>query len=146
MNEYYRYLLYTTWPAMVMLFFLCAYVIFRIIRCWNKKTVYPRDFLDYLSAGGKTLVWIAIGLSYAAMFYQSHGDWFVRPQVIQGEVQATEQVQGDEKFLLEVGDGSRLIVLSIDKPTYQAVYTGDKVRIIYLPVRKVAVTCQVIAR
>lgn len=142
MLEYYRYLWSTTWPNMVVLILIVAFIVIRI--GWKVLMTfrYARDAWGFLVLFWKTVLWVGVLAIYAELFFFSQPDWLAQPSFMQGSVQGKLFDSGSQSYILEVRSGSDQRQLYVDKNVYETLKLEDQVKLMYLPVRKEVVRCE----
>ena len=145
MLNYYYYLLRTTWPALLVLFLLALFSLWRLTAAIHRTWHRERDAWGFLVLGTKIVAWSCVLGIYAWMFYLGHQDWFSRPAVLQGQVVEKEHHLGDRVYTVKVSDGSKAQNLAIDESGFDALQVGQRVIVRYLPQRREIIDCEVLA-
>lgn len=150
MAEYYRYLWIRTWPAVIFLVLIWIFVVFRFAGKTRNMWRFERDAWGFLVLFSKGILWAAVLAAGTAMFILNEADWFAQPAACEGVIQSKEAVQGHCVFWVDEGksketEGNVVAEFSIDPVSYRLLSVGERVRLIYLPVRKETVSLQVLA-
>ena len=144
MIDYYGYLWSTTWPNMVVLFLIWGVVLSRlgwkILGTWR----HAHDAWGFLLLTGKVLIWAGVLVIYTKLLFLSQPDWLAQPGYIQGSVQAKAYDSGARSYVLDVRSGSEQKQLYIDQNVYEKIKLEDQVKLLYLPVRREVVRCELV--
>ena len=144
MIDYYGYLWSTTWPNMVVLFLIWGVVLSRlgwkILKTWR----YARDAWGFLILTGKVLIWVGVLVIYTKLLFFSQPDWLAQPGYIQGSVQGKAYDSGSRSYVLDIRSSSEQKQLFIDQNVYEKIKLEDQVKLIYLPVRREVVRCELV--
>ncbi|HEY8910307.1 MAG TPA: hypothetical protein VIM51_08510 [Desulfosporosinus sp.] len=146
MVDYYRYLWSTTWPNLIVLFSIGGFVLFRLgwkfVGVWR----YERDAWGFLLLAGKTLIWIGVLASYTELLLFSQPDWFAQPSFMQGSVLEKTYDSGLRSYSLKIRNASEQRQFYIDRNTYEQLKVEDQVKLMYLPVRREVVRCELVEK
>ncbi|HWQ42944.1 MAG TPA: hypothetical protein VN456_13030 [Desulfosporosinus sp.] len=142
MADYYYYLWSTTWPNLIVLFLIWGVIFTRL--GWNFVGTwrYERDVWGFLLLSVKTLVWVGVLGIYTKLLLFSQPDWFAQPSFIQGSVSKKGYDSGLGSYILEVRSGSEQRQFYIDQNVYDQLKVEDQVKLMYLPVRREVVRCE----
>ena len=142
MADYYYYLWSTTWPNLSLLFLIWGVILTRLV--WNFVNTwrYERDVWGFLLLSGKTLIWVGVLGIYTKLLLFSQPDWFAQPNYIQGSVSKKGYDSGLGSYILEVRNGSEQRQFYIDQNVYDQLKVEDQVKLMYLPVRREVVRCE----
>lgn len=144
MIDYYGYLWSTTWPNVIVLFLIWGVVLSRLgwkaLDTWR----YARDAWGFLVLAGKVLVWVGVLAIYTKLFFLSQPDWLAQPGFIQGLVQGKAYDSGSRAYVLDVRSGSEQKQFYVDHNVYELIKVEDQVKLMYLPVRREVVSCEVV--
>ena len=145
MGDYYFYLLRTTWPNLAVLFLIGSFVFLRLIEKARRYVRMGLDSWTIFILSSKFFLWVGILAVYVIILLSSQPDWFNSPAVFQGQVEG-KAYNGTSMnpYILEVKNGSEKESLYIDFVTYQLINLGDRVNVLYLPVRKEAVRIEIV--
>ncbi|WP_407307374.1 hypothetical protein [Desulfosporosinus sp. SB140] len=142
MVDYYHYLWSTTWPNMVVLILIWAFVLFRIGWKVQKTFRSERDAWGFLVLFGKTVILVSILGIYTQLLFLSQPDWLLQPGYLQGLVQGKTYDSVSRSYCLEVRTGSEQKQLYVDEVVYEKLKLDDQVKLMYLPVRKEVIRCE----
>ncbi|MHB1652082.1 MAG: hypothetical protein ACYCVD_06335 [Desulfitobacteriaceae bacterium] len=167
MAEYYRYLWLTTWPVLVSFVSLWLFVLVRF--AWKARNTWgqERDVWGLFVLFGKGILWVGVLAVYTVMFTHAEGDWFSKPAMIQGVIQGKAFEEG--RYIIRVETRGNLVEASrnwvvsravgslfksyflmqdrwvyVDFQAYKALSLGDAVKVTCLPIRREALSCQVL--
>ena len=142
MADYYCYLWSTTWPNLIVLFLIWGVILNRLgwkfVGTWR----YERDAWGFLLLTVKTLIWVGVLGVYTKLLLFSQPDWFAQPSFIQGSVLEKGYDSGLGSYILEVRNGSEQRQFNIDQNVYDHLKVEDQVKLMYLPVRRDVVRCE----
>jgi len=146
MADYYGYLWSTTWPNLIVLFLIWGIILSRLV--WKFVTTwrYEHDAWGFLLLTGKTLIWVGVLGVYTELLLLSQPDWFAQPGFTQGSVLEKAYDSGLGSYILEVRTGSEQKQLYIDRNVYEQLKVEDQVKLMYLPVRREVVRCELIGK
>lgn len=144
MINYYNYLWSTTWPNLSVLFFIWAVVLSRIVWKFVGTWRYAQDAWGFFVLAGKTLIWVGVLVVYTKLLFLSQPDWMAQPGNIQGVVEAKTYDAGSKTYVLEVRTGSVKNKFQVDQNVYKQLKLEDQVKLMYLPVRREVVHCEVV--
>ena len=144
MLDYYRYLWSTTWPNLIVLFLVWAVVLSRLVWKFVSTWRYAHDAWGFLLLAGKTLIWIGVLGIYTELLFFSQPDWLAQPGFIQGSVQGKAYDSGSRSYVLDVRSGSEQKQFYVDHNVYEQLKIEDQVRLMYLPVRREVVRCELV--
>lgn len=142
MADYYCYLWSTTWPHLIVLVLIWGVILTRL--GWNLVGTwrYERDVWGFLLLTGKTLIWVGVLGIYTKLLLFSQPDWFAQPGLIQGSVLEKGYDSGLGSYMLVVRNDSEQRQFYIDQNVYEQLKVEDQVEIMYLPVRRDVVRCE----
>lgn len=145
MKDYYHYLWSTTWPNLIVLFLIFLVVFTRLgwkfFNTWCNK----RNFLGFLFWIIKACFWTGLLGVYFDIFLLSQPDWFYKPGVINESVQGMAYDSGTSSYLLDIRSGSEREQFYIDYRIYGRLKVDDQVELMYLPVRREVIRCELIS-
>ena len=144
MADYYRYLWSTTWPNLIVLFLIWAGVLIRLVWKFAETWRYAHDAWGFLMVAGKTLIWIGILGIYTELLFFSQPDWLAKPGYIQGSVQGKAFDPGSGSYVVDVRSGSVQNQFFVDHNVYEQLNIEDHVSLMYLPVRREVVRCELV--
>jgi hypothetical protein len=144
MSEYYRYLWRSTWPNLVVLALIWVLVLSRLIWKSRKTWLSAHHVWGFLLLSGKVLVWLFVLAVFTKLLLFSQPDWFAKPGMIQGTIAAKSFDAGSNAYFLDIKDGSVQKKLYIDKNAYEQLKVKDQVKILYLPVRREVISCEIL--
>ena len=144
MADYYRYLWSTTWPNLIVLFLIWGVVFFRLGWKFVNSWRYERDAWGFLLLTGKTLIWVGVLGIYTELLLFSQPDWLAQPSFIQGSVLEKAYESGLRSYVLEVRSDSEPKRFYIDQKVYEQLKVEDQVKLMYLPVRREVVRCELV--
>lgn len=144
MADYYGYLWSTTWPNMVVLFLIWAVVLSRLV--WKSVGVWrnTRNVWRFLLLAGKAIVWIGVLGVYTELLFFSQPDWLSQPGSIQGSIEGKTYDSGSGTYSLDVRTGSEQNQFYVDNYVYEHLNIEDQVKLMYLPVRREVVRCELL--
>ncbi len=144
MAEYYSYLWSTTWPNLSMLFLIWAVVLSRMV--WKSVSTwrYAHDAWGFLVLAWKALIWIGVLGIYTELLFFSQPDWLAQPGSIQGSVQGKAYDSGSRSYVIDVRSGSVQNQFYVDHNVYEQLNIEDQVRLMYLPIRREVVRCELV--
>lgn len=144
MLEYYRYLWSTTWPNLIVLFLIWGVVLSRLIWRFVSTWQSARDAWGFLLLTMNVLIWALVLGIYTKLLFYSQPDWLVQPGSFQGSVQGKAYDSGSRSYVLDVRSLSEQKHFYVDKNVYEQLKLEDRVKLIYLPVRREVVRCEVL--
>jgi len=144
MADYYRYLWSTTWPNLIVLFLIWGVVVFRLGWKFVDTWRYERDAVGFLLLTAKTIIWAGVLGFYTEQLLFSQPDWFAQPSYVEGSVLEKVYDSGLKSYILEVRSNSEQSKFYIDQNVYEQLKVEDQVKIMYLPVRREVVRCEVV--
>ena len=144
MLEYYGYLWSTTWPNLVALIIIWALVLSRLVGKYIGTWRYARDAWGFLLLAGKTVLWIVVLGVYTKLLFFSQPDWLSQPGYILGSVAVKTYDSKARSYVLDVRTGSERNLLYIDQNVYEHLKIEDQVKLLYLPVRREVVRCELV--
>ena len=144
MLEYYSYLWSTTWPNLVVLFLIWGVVLSRMAWRFVDTWRYARDAWGFLLLVMKSLIWVGVLVIYTKLLFFSQPDWLAQPGYIQGSVQGKAYDSGSRSYVLDIRSSSEQKQLYIDQNVYEKIKLEDQVKLIYLPVRREVVRCELV--
>jgi len=107
---------------------------------------YERDAWGFLLLAGKTLIWIGVLASYTELLLFSQPDWFAQPSFMQGSVLEKTYDSGLRSYSLKIRNASEQRQFYIDRNTYEQLKVEDQVKLMYLPVRREVVRCELVEK
>jgi len=146
MADYYCYLWSTTWPNLIVLFLIWGVILTRLGWKFVVTWRYERDAWGFLLLTGKTLIWVGVLGVYTKLLLFSQPDWFAQPSYIQGAVLEKGYDSKLGSYILEVHNGSEQRQFYIDQNVYKQLKVKDQVKLMYLPVRREVVRCELMER
>jgi len=105
---------------------------------------YAHDAWGFLLLAGKALIWIGVLGIYTELLFFSQPDWLAQPGYIQGSVQGKAYDSGLKSYVLDVRAGSVQNQFYVDHNVYEQLNIDDQVRLMYLPVRREVVRCELV--
>jgi hypothetical protein len=144
MADYYRYLWSTTWPNLIVLFLIWAVVLSRLAWKFVGTWRYAHDAWGFILLAGKALIWIGVLGIYTELLFFSQPDWLSQPGYILGLVEGKAYDSGERSYVLDVRTGSVQNQFYVDHNVYQQLNIEDQVRLMYLPVRREVVRCELV--
>lgn len=144
MADYYRYLWSTTWPNLIVLILIWAVVLSRLVWKFVSTWRYAHDAWGFLLLAGKALIWIGVLGIYTELLFFSQPDWLSQPGYILGLVEGKAYDSGARSYVLDVRTGSVQNQFYVDHNVYQQLNIEDQVRLMYLPVRREVVRCELV--
>lgn len=142
MADYYRYLWSTTWPSLIVLCLIWVVVLSRMIWKFVGTWRYARDAWGFLLLTGKALIWAAVLIIYTELLFFSQPDWLAQPGFIQGSVLGKAYDAAARSYVLDVRSGSEQQQFYVDQNVYEQIKLEDQVKLMYLPVRRDVVRCE----
>lgn len=144
MVEYYRYLWSTTWPSLSVLLLIWVFVLSRL--AWKSLKIFQHSFggWDIVRMAWRLLIWSAILVLYTRLLLLSQPDWFAQPGYFQGLVQMTSYNESSKNYVLEVQDGSEKKQFYVDKNVFEQLKLNQQVKLMFLPIRREVVRCELI--
>jgi hypothetical protein len=144
MADYYHYLWSTTWPNLIVLFLIWGFVLYGLVWKFVGTWRYAHDAWGFLLLAGKTLIWIGVLGIYTQLLFFSQPDWLSQPGYILGSVEGKAYDSGARSYVLDVRTGSVQNQFYVDHNVYEQLNIEDKVRLMYLPVRREVVRCELV--
>ncbi|MFZ3129839.1 MAG: hypothetical protein WA125_01750 [Desulfosporosinus sp.] len=144
MADYYRYLWGTTWPNLIVLFLIWGVVLSRLVWKFVGTWRYAHDAWGFLLLAGKVLIWLAVLGIYTELLFFSQPDWLSQPGDILGSVEGKANDSGARFYVLDVRTGSVQNRFYVDHNVYEQLDIDDQVRLMYLPVRREVVRCELV--
>ena len=144
MLEYYRYLWSTTWPNLIVLVLIWGVVLSRMAWKFVGTWRWARDAWGFLVLIVKTLIWAGVLAIYTELLFYSQPDWLAQPGFIQGSVQGKAYDSVSRSYVLDVRSGSEQKHFYIDQNVYERLKLEDQVKLIYLPIRREVVRCELV--
>ena len=144
MLDYYSYLWSTTWPNLIVLFLIWGVVLSRLVWKFVGTWRYARDAWGFLVLAVKAIVWAGVLVVYTKLLFSSQPDWLAQPGFIQGSVQGKAYDSGSRSYVLEVRSGSEQKQFHVDQNVYAQIKVEDQVKLMYLPVRREVVRCELV--
>ncbi len=138
-TDYYKYLLFTSWPAVSGLFVICLYFGFKLIR-QIKKCLVP-SAKSFAAAGKSLLITVLVVGSYSVMFTHHYPDWFLKPAVVTGIVEAVNDDQ-----MMAIRSGGELYSVKASRHMVTRIKVDDEVEVVYLPTKLNAVKCKLLTQ
>lgn len=144
MVDYYRYLWSTTWPYLSLLCMIWGLVLCRLVWKFVGTWRYAHNAWGFLLLLGKTIIWCAVLGVYTKLLFFSHPDWLTQPGTILGLVEGKSYDSGSRTYVLDVRAGSVQNQFYVDQNVYEHLNIEDQVRLMYLPVRREVVRCELV--
>ncbi|KUO70084.1 MAG: hypothetical protein APF81_00090 [Desulfosporosinus sp. BRH_c37] len=144
MIDYYLYLWSTTWPYLSLLCIIWGLVLFRLIWKFVGTWRYARDAWGFLLLAGKVLIWMGVLGVYTKLLFFSQPDWLSQPGYILGLVEGKTYDSGSRTYVLDVRAGSVQNQFYVDQNVYEHLNIEDQVKLMYLPVRREVVRCELV--
>ncbi len=144
MLEYYSYLWSTTWPNLIVLFLIWVVVLARLTWKFVGTWRYAHDAWGFFLLAVKALIWIGVLGVYTKLLLYSQPDWLSLPGYFQGSVQGKAYDSGLGSYVLDVRNGSVQNQFFIDLNVYEQLNIEDQVKLMYLPVRREVVRCELV--
>ena len=144
MADYYRYLWGTTWPNLIVLFLIWGVILSRLVWKFVGTWRYAHDVWGFLLLAGKVLIWIGVLVIYTELLFFSQPDWLSQPGNILGSVEGKAYDSGSRCYVLDVRTGSVQNQFYVDQNVYEQLNIEDQVRLMYLPVRREVVRCELV--
>lgn len=144
MLEYYSYLWSTTWPNLTVLFLIWTLVLSRMVWKFVGTWRYAHDAWGFILLAGKALIWLGVLVVYTKLLFFSQPDWLSQPGFIQGSVQGKAYDPGSRSYVIDVRSGSVQAQFYIDFNVYEQLNIEDHVNLMYLPVRREVVRCELV--
>lgn len=144
MLEYYSYLWRTTWPNLSVLFLIWALVLSRLVWKFVVTWRYARDAWGFFLMTGKALIWLGVLGVYTELLFFSQPDWLAQPGSIQGSVQGKAFDPGSRSYVIDVRSGSVQTQYYVDFNVYKQLNIEDQVKLMYLPVRREVIRCELV--
>lgn len=144
MADYYRYLWSTTWPNLIVLFLIWAVVLSRLVWKFVSTWRYAHDAWGFILLAGKALIWIGVLGIYTELLFFSQPDWLSQPGYSLGLVEGKAYDSGAGSYVLDVRTGSVQNKFYVDHNVYEQLNIEDQVRLMYLPVRREVVRCELV--
>ncbi|HBP66328.1 MAG TPA: hypothetical protein DD730_19225 [Desulfosporosinus sp.] len=144
MLEYYGYLWSTTWPNLIGLILIGALVLSRLVWKYVSTWRHAHDAWGFLLLAGKTFIWIVVLGIYTKLLLFSQPDWLSQPCYTQGAVAGKTYDSASKSYVLEVRSGSVQNHYYIDQNVYEQLKIEDQVKLMYLPLRREVVRCELV--
>ena len=144
MLEYYSYLWSTTWPNLIVLLLIWGVVLSRLIGRFVSTWRSARDAWGFLLLIMNVLIWALVLGIYTKLLFYSQPDWLAQPGTFQGSVQGKAYDSGSRSYVLDVRSLSEQKHFYVDKNVYEQLKLEDRVKLIYLPVRREVVRCELL--
>ena len=144
MADYYRYLWSTTWPNLIVIILIWSVVLSRLVWKFVGTWRYAHDAWGFLLLAGKALIWLGVLVIYTELLFFPQPDWLSQPGFIQGSVQGKAYDSGSRSYVLDVRTGSVQNQFYVDHNVYEQLNLEDHVRLMYLPVRREVVRCELV--
>lgn len=144
MLEYYCYLWSTTWPYLVVVFLIWTVVLSRLVWKCVDTWRYAHDAWGFLLLAGKMIIWIGVLAVYTELLFFSQPDWFSQPGYIQGSVEGKAYDSASKTYILNIRSGPVQNQFNVDNYVYEYLNIDDQVRLMYLPIRREVVRCEVV--
>lgn len=144
MTDYYRYLWSTTWPYLSVLLLIWVVVlsrlVWKIVNTWR----YAHDAWGFLLLAGKAIIWVGILGIYTKILFFSQPDWLSQPGYIIGSVEGKTHDTRSRSYVIDVRSGSIQYQFYVDLNVYEQLNIEDQVKLMYLPVRREVVRCELV--
>ena len=144
MADYYRYLWSTTWPYLSVLFLIWVAVLSRLVWKFMGTWRYARDAWGFLLLAGRAIIWIGVLGIYTNLLFFSQPDWLSQPGYIIGSVEGKTYDTGSRSYVIDVRSGSVQNQFYVDHNVYKQLNIEDQVKLMYLPVRREVVRCELV--
>ena len=144
MLEYYSYLWSTTWPNLIVLLLIWGVVLSRLIGRFVITWRSARDAWGFLLLIMNVLIWVGVLGIYTKLLFYSQPDWLAQPGTFQGSVQGKAYDSGSRSYVLDVRSLSEQKHFYVDQNVYEQLKLEDRVKLIYLPVRREVVRCELL--
>jgi len=105
---------------------------------------YAHDAWGFFLLAGKALIWLGVLGVYTKLLFFSQPDWLAQPGFIQGSVQGKAYDPGFKSYVIDVRSGSVQTQFFIDLNVYEQLNIEDQVKLMYLPVRREVVRCELV--
>ncbi|HUS89204.1 MAG TPA: hypothetical protein VMW91_07545 [Desulfosporosinus sp.] len=115
-------------------------LVWKFVGTWR----HAHDAWGFLLLAGKALIWIGVLGIYTELLFFSQPDWLAQPGFIQGSVQGKAYDSGSRSYVLDVRIGSVQNQFYVDHNIYEQLNIEDQVRLMYLPVRREVVRCELV--
>jgi len=145
MLEYYGYLWSTTWPNLVGLILIGALVLSRLVWKYVSTWRYAHDAWGFLLLAAKTVLWLVVLGIYTELLLFSQPDWLSKPGYTQGSVAGKNYDSGLKAYVVDVRTGAARNQFYVDQIVYEQLKINDQVKLMYLPVRREVVRCELVA-
>lgn len=144
MTDYYRYLWSTTWPYLSVLFLIWVVVFSRLVWKFVYTWRYAHDAWGFVLWAGRALIWIGILGIYTKLLFFSQPDWLSHPGYFIGSVEGKTYDSGSSSYVIDVRSGSVKNQFFIDANVFEQLNIEDQVKLMYLPVRREVVRCELV--
>jgi hypothetical protein len=144
MADYYRYLWSTTWPNLIMFCLIWGVILFRLVWKFVMTWRYEHDAWGFLFLMGKILLWVGILGIYTKLLLFSQPDWYYQPGFFQGSVLEKAYDSGTRSYIIIVHSELDEKQFYVDQNVFDHLKMEDQVKLMYLPVRREVVRCEVI--
>lgn len=94
----------------------------------------------------KTFIWIVVLAVYTKLLLLSQPDWLSQPGYMLGAVEGKAYDAEADVYILDVRDDEVNNRFYIDRNVYEQLNINDQVELLYLPVRREVVRCELVER
>ncbi|AFQ45721.1 hypothetical protein [Desulfosporosinus meridiei] len=145
MADYYGYLWSTTWPNLGVLFLIIGVILSRLV--WKFVTTWrnARHVWGFLLLSLKMVIWVGVLGVYTQLLLFSQPDWFAKPGLIEGTVQGKSFDTASNIYSVDIRSGTDQTKLFIDFFVYQRLNIDDHVKLMYLPIRREVIRCEIVS-
>lgn len=145
MADYYGYLWSTTWPNLGVLFLIFGVILSRLV--WKFVITWrnARHVWGFLLLSLKIVIWVGVLGVYTQLLLFSQPDWFAKPGLIEGSVQGKGFDSASNIYSVDIRSGTDQTKLHIDFFVYQRLNIDDQVKLMYLPMRREVIRCEIVS-
>ncbi|HZK84024.1 MAG TPA: hypothetical protein VFC58_04960, partial [Desulfosporosinus sp.] len=126
------------------LFFIWIVVLSRWLWKFTSTWRYAHDTWGFLVLAGKTLIWVVVLGVYTQLLLFSQPDWLTKPGNIHGKVEAKVYNAGSKTYVIDVRTGPVINKFQVDQSVYKELKLENQVKLLYLPVRRDVVRCEIV--
>ena len=105
---------------------------------------YARDAWGFMLLAGRAIIWIGVLGIYTKLLFFSQPDWLSQPGYITGSVEGKTYDTGSRSYIIDVRSGSVQNQFYVDHNVYKQLNIEDQVKLMYLPVRREVVRCELV--